>query len=469
MGSGLGWLNAGGFISDLIGGGIGMAHDYPLAQQAAEETNASQRDAIDRQEQLAWRTGDAQNKLQWSVRDRQNASNQSTYDDSMGRLQNWTKEYWKNGGQMGNVQGQLREGGAMEGLWRADRAAQDALKGMDARRGEYAGARDMAKSAFEDSARRTDETAAELRANTDLAGMKGRRDKMYDDLMNVRGASEIVGAVSGDQQAKQDALADLEANRHSMTPDQYLARKQQITNDYNGKMRDTATRIADSKTSQWADASLRFEDTMARAAEGLNQSLTNLTVNLGSTQASLVRSITENLNGESDYIANTVRNATNAGTEISRMIWDAMQQDEKARAIQMVDGPNALQQNLNAGTQAIEANFATNMMGAIQNQAMLEQQGIDMRFAYSPAFASMAPYWGGVSDAFSQGFDRTMAYQQYGAQQQAMSQQNAMGWTGIGVGAATAFGAPALYGRGGGSTGMGPNYYPGTPYANPYG
>ena len=461
-----------------------MAVDYPQAQQAATETRASQQAAIAgaesaAQDQSDYMAGRAHEYADWA-----GGANAASAQQQQANIDKWWADYQNRGGMEGQakaagadleskVRGNLDE----SGLTATKNAAQSTLSQIPQYQEQYAKAREAGYGALDtvkgEMAGVHDRFAGakeEARSTMDIAGIKATIESIKNDLMNVRGASEIAGAVASDVQGKGEALQQLESMKSRMTPEQYMAERQRIDQEYNGRISRTSQAIADQKTQEWAKVSTDLESNLTTAKSVLTNNLTQLTlgegettVGLASAASNLLNGIVSSLNGETSFVNAAVANAANVGatyagalndaaTWTANAVWQGINADEKSRSFALVDGPNSILSASNTNTQQIAANYANMMTQAVTMQSQFKELGLQFQYSYSPTFASMGPYMDAMISAVQVGFNDRLSTLQRGDAVHAANQNNALGWAGVGVAAGDAF-APSWSQKNGWSVG----------------
>lgn len=461
MGTGMGWLSGFGNVLGGLGSLASLFVDYPNAQQAAEDTNASQQSAIDR---AAGQAQDARDAMHMDVEPlRAQVGNfQKAGADQQSNISNWYNDYWSRGGLTGQAQSQADSAFARQnqawqdsGMQNVQDATQAELANMGNVRAGFAGDRAAAYDTLHGLQGSQEQVGKNFQEQLDrkTSALGEREAALKGDM----GASEILGVNSTAREQLTDIDGQIQQLQNRLGPNDprvmdLKAQREQITQS----MADKTQQVISNNQKLWLEASASFENDITNTLKGMGDSLSTL----GTAQASILNTITNSRVGEANYVNDTINNAMNVGktrfdavnqlnSQVTDMMWNAMVNDENQRRAGLVDLPNA-----------VIANTATNVANAESNVYAAIQQGyarvdqymgaqIDMEYNRSPAVAYLGQFFGQGLGMISQSFGMTNAYRQFGLAQHAQTQNEALGWASTGVGAVNAFDPNIQFGKNG--------------------
>lgn len=449
----MGWLSGFGNVLGGVGSLASLFLDYPKAQEAADEVNRSQQEAIDQagaEANMAYARGTEDlNKLYSGTvgefamsRDAQKANIQGWYDD-----------YFNRGGMVGQGQNlandrrnQFNQAWDASGLQNVQNAAQAELANMGAFRQGFADDRQVAGETLRNLQSQSQQVGKDFQEQLDRkTGALSEREKtLKEDL----GGHEILAANATDREALTNLDQQIQQAERRFGPNdpRVMEMKAQQENLRRG-MVDRTSQIIDKNQKTWLEGAAAFEADITNTMAAMGSTLSAM----GGAQASIINTITQSRIGEAQYVNDTIDNAMEVGktrfqaeeemnNQVTGLMWDAIQADEKVRAFAMVDGPNTVISQAASQIAGAEAQYYQATMQMFGRMDAFTAMGIDMKYNKSPAVAYLGQFFGQGLGMVSQSFGMTSAYRQFGAQQHAQTQANALGWAGVGTSALNSFG-----------------------------
>lgn len=368
---------------------------------------------------------------------------QNTANAQRANVDAWWSDYQNRGGARGQAEGILNDPRYNQGMT----AAFNQAAMIPQYQAEYARARDASYGNLDFIQGRQDslgqrygDARQEARDTMNIEGMEQNRLDLREQFVHQTGGRQVLGAVQGDVMARDQALADLESQRGTMSPMQYAQARKAVTDQYNSAIVTKTGAEYDRVNQQWLGAEVELGGQIAAQRNNLVSRLNELVIGEGAEAIGLagaasneIGNIVSNLNGETSFINNATRDALEASQFAIGMLWQAVGADESARKFATVDAPNQILDTAAARTMQVEAQYIDAMFRAQQQSDLFSQLGLNMQYNFSPTIADltdyMTPLVEGTQNIAAMQFQR----EQMDMARNAQSQQQTLGWINAGA------------------------------------